>query len=374
MYKKEYQLNVLNKISLIGILLVCLQATNCLFTVKPDYNIEQVGLIKKPKVAIKIDRHSDLWEELSKYIDIVPYPEENSRIQLRFTDTEEVNEHFGLIGILNLCILVPCWDSKDVKFIVRYYVDGKVKKEEAFRERKKQWGWFPLFIYNAFTLQFKEGDKFKASNAYRILMNIGPNIAKTVSELESESNKETSITSEKESSEWEKVNKNSLTEIIEFNKKTPSGKTQNKANEFLTNLLDKKVQRYLENNFPFVKPYLFNEVIDSEGSKFGFQFFQIVRTLILGRNPNTGLKGETKLSLKDGKIIWKIEATNNSYFLYFSPYKKNFTLEKIISIEDGREQILNTLEADILAKNIFGMFSEFPSYDYIDIEFLDKVK
>nr|WP_061298469.1 hypothetical protein [Leptospira borgpetersenii] len=368
-------MNVLHKISLIGILLVCLNATNCLFTVKPDYNIEQIGLTKKPKAAIKIDRHSDLWEELSKYIDIVPNQEENSKvIQIRFAEAEEVNEHFGLIGILNLCILVPCWDSKDVKFIIKYHVDGKVKKVETFKERKKQWGWFPLFLYNVIALQFKEGDKFKGPNAYRILMNIGPNIAKTVSELESELNKETSITSEKESSEWEKVNKNSLSEIIEFNKRTSPGTIKNKANEFLTNLLDKKVQRYLENNFPFVKPYLFNEVIDSEGSKFGYQFYQIVRTLILGRNPNTGLKGETKLSQKDGKIIWKIDTTNNSYFLHFSPYKKNITLEKIISIEDGREQILNTLEADILAKNIFGMFSEFPSYDYIDIEFLDKVK
>ncbi|MFA4793250.1 hypothetical protein Q2296_01075 [Leptospira kirschneri] len=367
-------MNVLHKISLIGILLVCLQATNCLFTVKPDYNIEQVGLTKKPKAAVKIDRHSDLWEELSKYIDIVPYPEENSRIQLRFAETEEVNEHFGLIGILNLCILVPCWDSKDVKFIIRYYVDGKVKKEETFRERKKQWGWFPLFIYNVYALQFKEGDKFKAPNAYRILMNIGPNIAKTVSELENELNKETSITSEKESSEWEKVNKNSLTEIIEFNKRTPPGTIQNKANEFLTNLLDKKVQRYLEQNFPFVKPYLFNEVIDFEGSKFGYQFYQVFRTLILGKNPETGFKLEINLSEKDGKIIWKIDTLNEIHFLTFSPYKKNITLQRIISRGKILEKTLSAQETYLVGKNIFDMFSEFPTYNFTDIEFIEKIK
>ncbi len=317
---------------------------------------------------------------------------------------EKVEDNFGLIGLFNLCILIPCWDSKDVKVTLRYYVDGELKKEEAYTEHKKFWMWAPLFIYNLITLQSEEG-KFKNSNAERILKNIGPNVAKTLTKLESEWNQEVAVKFEKEtaawekinknslkdimeflrdipdgdvkktaaSAAWEKVNKNSLAEIIEFNRNVPDGEMENKANKFLVNLLDKKVQTYLERQFPFAKPYLMNDLVDFDGSDFGHKFYEVFRGLILGINPESGFKVETHLSQKDGKIIWRIDSKSETHFLYFSPYKKNMTLEKIISKKNGYEENLNSQETYILGKNIFNMFAKFPTYNYTDIEFLDKV-
>ncbi|EMO25436.1 hypothetical protein LEP1GSC170_0890 [Leptospira interrogans serovar Bataviae str. HAI135] len=163
------------------------------------------------------------------------------------------------------------------------------------------------------------------------MKNIGPNVANTLTKLESEWNQELAVKSETETSNWKKVNKSSLKDIIEFLRNVPDGEMKNKANDFLVNLLNKKVQTYLERQFPFVKPYLMNDLIDFDGSNFNHTFYQVFRGLILGRNPESGFKIETHLSQKDGKIIWRIDSKSETHFLYFSPYKKNMTLEKIIS-------------------------------------------
>ncbi|EMP02720.1 hypothetical protein LEP1GSC171_2079 [Leptospira santarosai str. HAI1380] len=192
-------MNLVNKVSLIGILLVCLQAANCLFTVRSDYNIEKFESSTKPKAAIgtrsyngleTIKQFDESWNDLSQHINLVsdPYAAGKKPIQVYIFDSEEVKEYFGLIGALNFCILIPCWDSKDVKVTLRYYVDGELKKEEAYTERKKLWGWAPLFIYNIFTRKPEKHD-FESRNAGRILKKIAPNIAKTLTELENERSK-----------------------------------------------------------------------------------------------------------------------------------------------------------------------------------------
>ncbi|MDI7230003.1 hypothetical protein QMM87_15240 [Leptospira santarosai] len=380
-------MNLVNKISLIGILLVCLQLMNCLFTVKPNYTIEKFKSSTKPRAAITIpgsrefiaqrDADTTLWNGLSQHINLVsdPYANEEKKrppIQVHVYDSEEVKEYFGLIGTLNFCILIPCWDSKDVKLTLRYYVDGELKKEEAYTERKKLWGWAPLFIYNIFTLK-PEKHAFENRNAGRILKKIAPNIANTLTELENERSKVLAIKSETETFNWEKVNKSSLKDIIEFLRNVPDGEMKNKANEFLVNLLNKKVQTYLERQFPFVKPYLMSDLVDIDGSNFNHTFYQVFRGLILGINPESGFKVETHLSQKDGKIIWKIDSKSETHFLYFNPYKKNMTLEKIVSKKNGYEENLNSQETYILGKYIFNMFAEFPTYNHTDVEFLDKI-
>ncbi len=322
-------MNLVNKISLIGILLVCLQVTNCLFTVKPNYTIEKFESSTKPRAAITIpgsrefiaqrDADTTLWNGLSQHINLVsdPYANEEKKkppIQVHVVDdynSEKVEDNFGLIGLFNFCILIPCWDSKDVKVTLRYYVNYQLKKEEVYTEHKKFWMWAPLFIYNLITLQSEEG-KFKNSNAERILKNIGPNVANTLIKLESEWNQELAVKSETETSNWKKVNKNSLKDIMEFlrnvpdgevkktaastawekvNKNSlkdimeflgnvPDGETKDKAKGFLTDTLDKKVQLYLTKNFPFVKPYLMNDLIDFDGSNFNHTFYQVFRGLL----------------------------------------------------------------------------------------------
>ncbi|MDI7237375.1 hypothetical protein [Leptospira santarosai] len=412
-------MNLVNKISLIGILLVCLQLMNCLFTVKPNYTIEKFKSSTKPRAAITIpgsrefiaqrDADTTLWNGLSQHINLVsdPYANEEKKrppIQVHVYDSEEVKEYFGLIGTLNFCILIPCWDSKDVKLTLKYYVNYQLKKEEVYTERKKLWGWAPLFIYNIFTLNPEKHD-FENGNSDRILKRIAPNIANTLTKLESEWNQELAVRSETETSNWkkvnknslkdimeflrnvpdgevkktaastawEKVNKNSLKDIMEFLENVPPGETKDKAKDFLTDTLDKKVQLYLTKNFPFVKPYLMNDLVDFDGSNFGHKFYQVFRGLILGRNPDSGFKVETHLSQKDGKIIWKIDSKSETHFLYFNHYKKNMTLEKIISKKNGYEENLNSQETYVFGKHIFDMFGGFPEYSHTDIEFLDKI-
>lgn len=363
-----------------------MQAANCLFTVKPNYTVEKYESSVKPRAAITRPGHSRefiaqgydaLWNDLSQHINLVsdPYTDEEKKrppIQVHVYDSEEVKEYFGLIGTLNFCILIPCWDSKDVKVTLKYYVNYKLKKEEVYTERKKLWGWAPLFIYNIFTLNPEKHD-FENRNSDRILKRVAPNIAKTLTELESEWNQELAVRSEIETSNWKKVNKNSLKDIMEFLGNVPDGETKDKAKGFLTDTLDKKVQLYLTKNFPFVKPYLMNDLVDFDGSNFNHTFYQVFRGLIIGRNPESGFKVETHLSQKDGKIIWRIDNKNETHYLYFIPYKKNMTLEKMISKKNGYEENLNSQETYILGKYIFNMFAEFPTYSHTDVEFLDRI-
>ncbi len=116
-----------------------------------------------------------------------------------------------------------------------------------------------------------------------------------------------------------------------------------------------------------------NDLVDFDGSNFGHKFYEVFRGLILGINPESGFKVETHLSQKDGKIIWKIDSKSETHFLYFNPYKKNMTLEKMISKKNGYEENLNSQETYILGKYIFDMFAELPTYNHTDVEFLDKI-
>lgn len=384
-------MNLVNKISLIGISLVCLQAANCLFTVKSDYNIEKFESSTKPKAAIGTRGYNDnletikpydkSWEALSKHIDLATETYKDG-IKLQPMDVYigggeiEVENDSSGAGALTFCILIPCWKSKDIVLTLKYYVDDHLKKTESYTKRMKAWIWAPLLLYNLIALPstLQLNNEFK--NPHLILNDIAPNIAKNLSELEAKRNQELAVKFEEEtaaSAAWEKVNKNSLAEIIEFNRNVPDGEMENKANKFLVNLLDKKVQTYLERQFPFVKPYLMNDLVDFDGSNFGHKFYQVFRGLILGINPESGFKVETHLSQKDGRIIWRIDSKSETHFLYFSPYKKNMTLEKIISKKNGYEENLNSQETYTLGKYIFDTFGGFPKYSHTDIEFLDKI-
>lgn len=382
-------MNLVNKISLIGISLVCLQAANCLFTVKSDYNIEKFESSTKPKAAIVIRNfkgyletikpHDKSWEALSKHIDLATETYKNGvksmDVYIEGGDIEVENDSSGAGG-LTFCILIPCWKSKDIVLTLKYYVDDHLKKTESYTKRMKAWIWAPLLLYNLIALPstLQLNNEFK--NPHLILNDIAPNIAKNLSELEAKRNQELAVKLEEKiaaSTAWEKVNKNSLKDIIEFLRNVPDGEMKNKANDFLVNLLNKKVQTYLEKQFPFIKPYLMNDLVDFDGSNFGHKFYQVFRGLILGINPESGFKVETHLSQKDGKIIWRIDSKSETHFLYFNPYKKNMTLEKIVSMKNGYEENLNSQETYILGKYIFNIFAEFPTYNHTDVEFLDKI-
>ncbi|WP_307914303.1 hypothetical protein [Leptospira borgpetersenii] len=103
------------------------------------------------------------------------------------------------------------------------------------------------------------------------------------------------------------MNKNSIKNIVRYLENANEGDIKNQAAEFLNNLFDKKVQTYLVNRYPFVKPYLKNIVLYPNGDPVGeTQFFQIFTRLVLEKDSETGFKQEVKLFQKNGKIIWEI--------------------------------------------------------------------
>ncbi|EKO32017.1 hypothetical protein [Leptospira santarosai] len=376
-------MNLVNRISFIGALLAALHTTNCLSSVKPTYTVDKLESDIKPKAEIWTPQGftqnrediNDFFKILQASIETIKYKETDAnKVQVyTYEKYEQSNEILGLIGIVNACILIPCRFSNEYSLTLQYVVDSDVKKEEEYKENKTLWVWLPLGFYNLFTSK-SDRNEFLNSGFRRILTDVGPNIANSVMELEKENKHLLNEKHSKENSEWEKVNKNSLKEIIEFNKKAPPSETKDKAKVFLSDMLDKKVQLYLTKNFPFVKSYLMNDLIDIDGSHFEHKFYHIFRGPILGRNPDSGFKVETHLSQKDGKIIWRIDAKNETHSLYFIPYKKNMTLEKIISKKDGSDDSLSAQETYVFGKHIFDTFGGFPEYSHTDIEFLEKVR
>ncbi|ALO25293.1 hypothetical protein LBBP_00980 [Leptospira borgpetersenii serovar Ballum] len=219
---------------------------------------------------------------------------------------DEKDDFLGMIGYINLCIIIPCRKSNEYTLNLEYRVDNNLRKAEKYKEQRTLWIWLPLVLYNIFTFS-NDSSEFLEDGFKNTMVNISPNIANTVSDLENENKSLRSVENSKEKSEWEKVNKNSIKNIVRYLENANEGDIKNQAAEFLNNLFDKKVQTYLVNRYPFVKPYLKNIVLYPNGDPVGeTQFFQIFTRLVLEKDSETGFKQEVKLFQKNGKIIWEI--------------------------------------------------------------------
>ncbi|WP_025178816.1 hypothetical protein [Leptospira kirschneri] len=371
--------------SLIGL---CFFSVNCLYSVKPNYTIERFESATRPKAEMGPESlggpalRETLKKNFSKFIDLTEYSEvdkDRLRIVIQEYSPRDEENSYGKIGYFNLCILIPCWNSYKSGVKVEYEINGKTERVERYTENKTLWVWLPFVFYNILTFSSEKED-YDKTDYLNLLNNIAPNIAKSTLKIENENKSriaeqaERLLQKQKEVSEWEKVNKNSVRDLVHYLQNANEGELKDQAKEFFHNLLDKKVQTYLERQFPFVKPYLMNDLIYSDGSASNYKFYQVFRDFILGRNPETGLKPETQLSQKDGKIVWRIDTPKEIYFFYFSPYKKNITLEKIVSEKNGYEETSNSLETYLIGKSVFDMFSAYPTHNSTDIEFLEKVK
>ncbi|WP_061231410.1 hypothetical protein [Leptospira interrogans] len=382
----------MQKLNLIYLLLgLCFFSVNCLYSVKPNYTIERFEAKTKPKAEIGFESLGDsalretLKKEFSKFIDLTEYSEtDKDKIQIvlqEYSFPIENDNTYGKIGLFNLCILFPCWKTYQSGVRVEYKINGKTEDAERYDEDKMLWTWLPFVFYNIFTLS-SEKDEFEKNNFSRILEKVAPNIAKSILAFENKNKTKIAerLQKQKELSEWEKMNKNSVRDLVHYLQKVSDKEIEKQAEGVLNNLLDKKVQTHLANRYPFIKPYLMNDLIGSNGSKFEYKFYQIFRSSILGKNPETGFKVETNLSQKDEKIVWRIEGTKEILFFYFSPYKKNITLEKIVHAKNGFEETIDSEEAYLVGKGLFGQkgvfdtYSDYPTYEYTDIEFLEKVK
>ncbi|AVQ12551.1 Uncharacterized protein XB16_2225 [Leptospira santarosai] len=367
---------------------LCFCFVNCLYSIKPNYTIEKFDATTRPKAEVRyvtVARRSGATKEsvktdLSNVIDFTEYSEsDKDKIQISIRGgAGEDEDLFGKIGFINFCILIPCWKSTRYGISIEYSVDGEVKKEDNFSEEQTLWIWSPLIFYNIFTHNSGKGD-IEERNFSRFLNSISPNIAKSILAMKpiiAERITKRLLQRQKELSDWEKLNKNSVRNIVHYLQNANEGEIKTQAEEFLNNLLYKKVQIYLVNRYPFIKPYLKNMVLYPDGSPAGeTHFFQIFTRLILEKDSETGFKQEVKLYQKNGKIIWEIEYNGETNLLYFVPYKNNVTLEKI-SRESGIPLDLHSVYSEGLfrAAALYGRFSAYPFWKDLDIDFLDSFK
>ncbi|MDI7230077.1 hypothetical protein QMM87_15615 [Leptospira santarosai] len=378
-------MNLVNRILLIGISIISLLTANCLFSVKPTYNVEKLESNVRPKAEIwtpagfkqKKQDVDEFFKLIQSNVETIRYKEtDENKVQVyTYEKYEQSNEILGLIGIVNACILIPCRFSNEYSLTLQYVVDSDVKKEEEYKEDKTLWVWLPLIVYNIFA-QNSDRDKFLNSGYQRILSDVGPNIANSVTHLEKESKGLLKEKITKENAEWEKVDKSSLKAVGKYIASTPDGVFKKKAQDFRDEFMNKKVQKYLSSNFPIIKPYLSNKLLYASGESAGFdQFYQIFRRLILEKNSETGFKQEVKLYQKDGKIVWEVELEDEINLLYFIPHKGNITLEKISWKLNNFEFPLNYAEKGFWrANHLYNNFCQFPKESHIDFDFIQKIK
>ncbi|OMI16897.1 hypothetical protein [Leptospira weilii] len=369
---------------------LCFCFVNCLHTVKPNYKVERFESTTRPKAEIGSASlggpalKETLKNDLSKFIDLTEYSETDKdklRIIIQdYSNSNDEDDSYGKIGYFNLCILIPCWNSYKSGVKVEYEINGKTERVERYTEDKTLWIWFPFIFYNIFTLS-SEIEDYKKTKFLKLLNAIAPNIANSTLKIENENKPKIAerLEKQKELSEWEKVNKNSVRDIVHFLQKVNDKEIEKQADEFLNNVLDKKVQTHLASHYPFIKPYLKNMVLDWNGEPAGkYQFFQIFTRLVLEKNSETGFKQDVKLFQKNGKIIWEIEYDGETNLLYFVPYKNNITLEKISRKSDLIEVALDLYSVN--AKGpwrvyaLYGRFSAYPLWKDLDIDFLDSFK
>ncbi len=363
----------------------------CLHTVKPLYKVERFEAATRPKAEIAPESLGGpaikemLKKELSKYIDLSEFSEtDRDKIQIVLNEYSfpiENDNSYGKIGLINLCILFPCWKTYQSGVSVEYKFNGKTEKKKMYGENKTLWYWLPFVFYNIFTLS-SEVEEYEKANYLKFLNSISPNIAKTILAIENENKPkiaEHQQKREKELSKWESVNKNSVRNIVHFLRTTTDVEIEKQAEGVLNNLLDKKVQTHLVNRYPFIKPYLKNMILypDGENVGRGLVFFEIFTRLVLEKDSETGFKQDVKLFQKDGKIIWEIEYQGETHLLYFVPYKNNITLEKIS--RDGITMVLHYRvngpnDGIFRAGLLYGTFSAYPLWKNIDTDFLDSFK
>ncbi|EQA63385.1 hypothetical protein [Leptospira alexanderi] len=383
----------MQKLNLIYLLLgLCFVSVNCLHLVKPNYKIERFEATTRPKAEIGPESlggpalRETLKKNFSKFIDLTEYSEvdkDRLRIVIQEYSPRDEENSYGKIGYFNLCILIPCWNSYKSGVKVEYEINGKTERVERYTENKTLWVWLPFVFYNIFTFSSEKED-YDKTDYLNLLNNIAPNIAKSTLEIENKNKSriaeqaEHLLQKQKEVSEWEKVNKNSVRDLVHYLQNANEGELKEQAKEFRNNLFDKKVQTYLVNHYPFVKPYLKNMVLYPDGSSAGsYQFFEIFTRLVLEKDSETGFKQDVKLFQKEGKIIWEIEYQGETHLLYFVPYKNNITLEKIS--RDGITLVLHYRvngpdDGIFRAALLYDRFSSYPLWKNLDIDFLDSFK
>ncbi|KXZ30615.1 hypothetical protein AYB33_16765 [Leptospira santarosai] len=369
-------MELVNRISFIGALLVALYTTNCLFSVKPTYKVDKLESDIKPKAEIwtpagfKQNKQDveEFFKILHTSVETIRYKEtEVNKVQVyTYEKFEQTNEILGLIGIVNACILIPCRFSNEYSLTLQYVVDSDVKKEEEYRENKTLWVWIPLVFYNLFKSN-SDRNEFLNSGFRRILADVGPNIANSVTQLEKENKNYLNAKAIKENSAWEKINKDSIKEIANYIKVTPPGDSRIRAELYLKKYLDKKVQLALAKKFPAMKSFLSYKIILSDGTDMGFEpFYSLFRKAILEKNPETGIKLDINLYQNGGKIVWEVQTDNEINLFYFFPHKTNLTLEKVLSRHGIVERQLHYQDGMILADHLFRINSAIPDTLLID--------
>jgi len=153
-------------------------------------------------------------------------------------------------------------------------------------------------------------------------------------------------------------------EVFEKDKEIPNIK---EAKSLLHDLLDKKVKRYVKKYHRSFYKYVDSTIYYKDGTK-SYKFYQILRIPVLAINPKSGQKMDFNLKWKSGKFDFIINNNGVKNYFTFKPYKGNITL---VRYKAGfRVNPRNWEQGFAILAN---SFKNFPDYDNIDTDLLDKL-
>lgn len=173
---------------------------------------------------------------------------------------------------------------------------------------------------------------------------------------------------------WANTDKNNYKSVISYIKEQKNAfNNENEipnikeAKSLLHDLLDKKVKEYVKKYHRSFYKYVNSTIYYKDGTK-SYKFYQILRIPVLAINPQSGQKMDFNLKWKSGKFDFIINNNGVKNYFTFKPYKGNITL---VGYKAGwRVNPRNWEQGFAILAN---SFKNFPDYDNIDTDLLDKL-
>jgi len=174
-----------------------------------------------------------------------------------------------------------------------------------------------------------------------------------------------------DSNNWVLVNKNSISEHINFLKSVKEPKLKSTAETSLHELLDKKVIKYIQNKYKPYTKYTDNMIIYENGTEM-CKFYEFLKMPIIFKNNVSGEKYDISIEKNDSitngfDIICKVNGKELN--ISFKPYKSKLVL---VGLSSGFQ--VNPKSWEFAVSTIATSWNKYPEdLDAIDVELLEKL-
>lgn len=174
-----------------------------------------------------------------------------------------------------------------------------------------------------------------------------------------------------EKAKWEKLNKNSISEHIDFLKKVKSSDLNTLAKTSLYLLLDKKIIKYIQKNFKSYSKYSKNMIVYEDGTEM-CRFYEFLKTPILFKNKISGERYDISIvkndSIKNGFDV-VCQVNGKELNISFKPYKGKLVL---VGLSSGYQ--VNPNNWEVAVSTLAMAWNEYPEdLENIDVDLLEKL-